>query len=106
MFHGTDTFYIRDNRPYSRYPPSLYALNFMIDGKNVISHGFSGGKQMIIFANTSNHRQVYLFIGSKWDSNLSHAKCTVCSFEKLIACCKDIYGRSCIPKSNNDQFYP
>ena len=78
MFHGTDTFYIRDYRPYSRYPPSLYALSFMIDGINVISHGFSGGKQMIIFANTSNHRQVYLFIGSKWDSNLSHAKCTVC----------------------------
>lgn len=28
------------------------------------------------------------------------------SFEKLIACCKDIYGRSCIPKSDIDQFYP
>lgn len=28
------------------------------------------------------------------------------SFEKLIACCKDIYGRSCIPKSSIDQFYP
>ena len=54
MFHVTDTFYIRDNRPYSRYPPSLYALNFMIDGINIMSHGFSGGKQMIIFANTSN----------------------------------------------------
>ena len=65
MFHGTDTFHIRDNRPYSRYAPSLYALNFMIDGINVISRGFSGVKQMIIFANMSNHRRVYLFIGSK-----------------------------------------
>lgn len=78
----------------------------MIDGKNVISHGFSGGKQMIIFANTSNHRQVYLFIWLKVRQQFKSCKMYSLSFEKLIACCKDIYGRSCIPKSNIDQFYP
>ena len=38
------------NRPHSRDPPSLHALN----GINAVSRGFSGGKEVIKSANTKN----------------------------------------------------
>ena len=40
------------NRPHSRYPPSLHALN----GINAVSRGFSGGKEVIKSANTKTSR--------------------------------------------------
>ena len=94
MFHVTDTFYVGDNRPYSRYPPSLYALNFMIDGINIMSHGFSGGKQMIIFANTSNTSSLFVYL-LQVRQQFKSCKMYSLSFEKLLACCEDSYGRNC-----------
>ena len=40
------------DRPFSRFPPYLHALamRFRIDGIEVMSHVFSGSKQVIKFA--------------------------------------------------------
>ena len=53
-----DTFCFSENRPYSRYPH--LCKRFRIDGIKAMSRGISGGKQVIKFANTSNHNGVCL----------------------------------------------
>ena len=71
-----------------------------IDGLKPMSRGISGGKQVVKFANTSNHCRVCLFY---------HFIVYISGLGKIYVitvCHEDIYGRSCIQKSNDDHFHP
>ena len=56
-----------------------------------MSRGISGGKQVIKFANTSNHGRVCL--SSPNDKTILNLQNVQFKFHVIIACCEDIYGR-------------
>ena len=65
------------NRPHSRYPPSLHALN----GINAVSRGFSGDKEVIKSANTKTSRSSLDII--KWQIMVGsdHSYVIGCSYD-------------------------
>ena len=68
-----------------------------------MSRGISEGKRVVKFAIMSNRGRVCLVYQNETTIMQNE---TVQVSTRFIVCCEDFHSRYCIPRSDNDQFYP